>query len=130
MSDHLGFCRDWRGGYFSVQTSGCNDVTGFYVDFVNGPRYPISWREFPLLQTTFDVNVLALLVRHRQVGDFVVKDQAVPVRVGLRFPVTPRKMIRLAETEIHDLRARRKISKLWRCGQISSEFDAVLLHTL
>src|SRR4051812_3331481 len=64
MSDHLWFCGNWCGGYFSVQTSGCNDVTGFYMYFVNGARDPIGRREFPLLKTSFDVNVFALLVRH------------------------------------------------------------------
>ena len=52
-------------------------------------------------------------LRHRNVRDFVVKDQAVPVRVGLRFAITPREMIGLTETEINYLRAGRKVSKLW-----------------
>ena len=77
------------------------------MDFVNGPRDPIGWREFPLLQTSFDVNVLALLVRHGNVGDFVVKNQAVPIGMRLRFPITPREMIRFAETEIDHLRTGR-----------------------
>ena len=83
------------------------------MDFVNSPRDPIGRREFSLLQTSFDVNVLALLVRHRNVCDFVVKNQAVPVGVRLRLLITPREMIRLAETEIDHLRAGREVSKVW-----------------
>jgi len=98
--------------------------------FVNGARDPIGRREFPLLQTSFNVNVLALLVRHRNVRDFVVKDQAVPVRVGLRFPIMPREMIGLTETEINHLSAGGKVSKFWLCSQITSELDAVFLHSL
>lgn len=105
-------------------------MTGFYVDFVNGPRDPIGRCEFPLLETSFDVNVLALLVRHRNVGDFVVENQAVPVGMRLWFPVTPREMIRFAETEIDHLRTGRKVSKFWLCSQITGEFDTVLLHRL
>ena len=98
--------------------------------FVNGARDAIGRREFPLLQTSFDVNVLALLVRHRNVGDFVVKNQAVPVGMRLRFPITPGEMIRFAETEINHLRTGWKVSKFGLCSQITGEFDTVLLHRL
>jgi hypothetical protein len=81
------------------------------VDFVNGPRDPIGRREFSLLQTSFDVNVLPLLVRDRNVGDFVVKNQAVPIGMRLRFPITPREMICFAETDVDYLRTGRKVSK-------------------
>ena len=98
--------------------------------FVNGARDPIGRREFPLLQTSFDVNVLALLVRHRNVRDFVVKDQAVPVRVGLGLTIAPGKARGFTETDVGNLRSGREVSEFRLRRQITSQFDAVLLHRL
>jgi hypothetical protein len=75
------------------------------VNFVNRPGYAIRRRKLPLLQASFDVDVLALFIRHGDVRNFVVKNKAVPVGVGLRLAIVPGEMIRLAETGIRYLRA-------------------------
>lgn len=115
---------------FTFQTISRNDVARLDVNFVNGSGNPVNRSEFPLLQRAFDVNVLALLICHRNVGDFTIKDQAVPVCMGLRFAITPSETIRLTKADIGHFRSRRKESKFGLGGQITGEFEMVLLHRL
>ena len=74
------------------------------------------------------MDVLALLICHRHVGDLVVEDQAMPVRVRLRFAVAPGKVIRLTQTSVRDLRPGAKESQRRLGGEIPRQLDSVLLH--
>ncbi len=129
MTNDLSLCGNRRGLCdFSLQSTGGDHVAGLDVNFVNGPSNSIGRSELPLLEAAFDVDVLALLIGHRNFGNLAVEDKAVPVRVRLWFAVTPDEVICLAETDIRHLHAGRKKSKLWLRRQVTREFDPIFLH--
>ena len=117
------------GGWgLPIHSSGGDHMAGLDVNFVNSPGHPVGRRELPLLQASFDVDVLALLICHHHVSDLIIKDQTVPVRVGLRLTVAPGEVIGLAQSGVSDLCSRAKESQRRLGCEIPGQLDSVLLH--
>src|SRR5262245_56580129 len=103
-------------------------TTNLYL--VHSARASVRRCVLPLLDGADDIDVFALLVSNRDVGDFVVENEAVPIRVGLRFAVCAGKAVGLAQAGVGNLRAGGKIAQLRFNCQISCKLYAVCLHVV
>src|SRR3954462_47271 len=73
------------------------------VDLVYRSSTAVGRSERALLDSADDVDVLALFVRRRHVGNFVVEDEAVPICARLGRAVFAGRAIRFAEARIRNL---------------------------
>src|SRR5258707_1513446 len=95
---------------------------------VDGSLRSVLRGKLALLYRTFDEQVCAFVIRQRLVGQRVVERQAVPVRLGDGLIVRTLVTVRLSESNVGDLRSRRKVPGLGSRCEKTCYLDAVHLH--
>ena len=74
------------------------------VNFVDRSRYAIGGRELPLLDRALNMYIVVLLEGKRYVCDLAIKDQAVPIAVGLLLTITALKLVAFFQASVGHFR--------------------------
>jgi hypothetical protein len=105
-----------------------DDVAASDDHLVHGSGNAVLWRELSLLYCSLNEQVLPLLVGYGQVGELVVKREAVPVRVSLELAVRAAVPVALPQPGIRNPGTRRQVTQFRFSGEVSREFDSVFLQ--
>src|SRR5215831_6978440 len=103
-------------------------MAGAHHDFVYRARAPVLWRKLALLDAAFYEQVIALLETHREIGEFAIERQTVPVGLLLDVAVTIPERPGLAQPHVRYGRPGPEKSLGGLVGEIPCDLNPVSHH--
>ena len=101
----IGNFRVWTGWFVPVKTTCAYLVTASRVDLINSARHAVSRCKFPLLQRSLYEDVVVLVIRESDIGDFTIENKTVPICMCLLFAIAAGETVALFKSSIRYLGA-------------------------